>query len=577
MSYTRVQAPAGGATGTGTTLQLAFGSNVTAGNLIVVTVQAAGDPTGVSDSLNGSHTSARAADSNNGNFCETFYFPNSAGGACTVTVSFGSSVLACIQIAEYSGGPTSSVIDGTPQGNTGFGTSVTTGSLTTTIPNALIITNTVCESSVGVPFAPGTNFTEVTETSTGTSVPGGGQLQERLNVAVGSYSGACTLAGTTNWAMQTIAFKGLVTATITGTATATINESDIVAGGKTVIATLDGDTFVADTNFPTVVSTAESSVNTAGTSHTITLPSSGVATDLFLITTDIGSTSATFNALTDWQEILDEAVANGLKIWQYTGSGVPSNPTFTSSANTRSASIAWRISNADKSITPEIGSTSTGSSTTPDPPASAAPGSTKNYLFITFFGRTGEEADDDTWATAAPTNYTPTTPLQKACGTAGTNLGGMIAAATRQLNTGSAENPGTFTCATGGWRAQTIMIHPKLHFTDARAAIRNGLDSAQSEAGGWDAKVKPNIPVANVVRTSDTVCTVTLQAQSDYDITAQETVTWTIPAEALVGNSAVVGTPTFTIDPVAGQDTPELYGRPFGNRGGRQLHQLLAT
>jgi hypothetical protein len=43
------------------------------------------------------------------------------------------------------------------------------------------------------------------------------------------------------------------------------------------------------------------------------------------------------------------------------------------------------------------------------------------------------------------------------------------------------------------------------------------------------------------------VITITLQAQSDYDISAQETITATVPATALVGAEAVVATPTFTI------------------------------
>jgi hypothetical protein len=192
--------------------------------------------------------------------------------------------------------------------------------------------------------------------------------------------------------------------------------------------------------FPVIESTAESSVNTAGTSHAVTLPGSIAAADLVLIIMNIGSTSATLNALTDWGEILDEASANGLKILRYTGAGVPSTPTFTSSGSTRSASIACRISNANKSITPQIGTTSTGTSATPDPPASAAPPSTKDYLFIAFAGMAGEEADDDTWGNTPPTNYTPNPPLQKSCGTAGTNLGGLILAASRQLNTGSAQD-----------------------------------------------------------------------------------------------------------------------------------------
>jgi hypothetical protein len=220
-----------------------------------------------------------------------------------------------------------------------------------------------------------------------------------------------------------------------------------------------GDLAVA--TFPTIEAVAESSVNTAGTSHAVTLPSDIGTSDIVLIIMDIGSTSATLNALTGWGELLDEAVANGLKILWYTGPGIPTTPTFTSSASTRSASIAFRISGADRSVTPQIGTTATGTSATPDPPASATPPSTKNYLFITFFGQAGEEADDDTWVNSPPADFLPPTPYQKACGTAGTNLGGKIGAAWRQLNTGAAQNPGTFGVdVSAAWRAQTIIVHP---------------------------------------------------------------------------------------------------------------------
>ncbi|MCD6056585.1 MAG: hypothetical protein K0Q89_115 [Thermomicrobiales bacterium] len=215
--------------------------------------------------------------------------------------------------------------------------------------------------------------------------------------------------------------------------------------------------------FPVVQAVTESVVATAATSHPVTLPASIASSDLVLILMDIGSTAATLNALTDWSEVLDENVANGLKILLYTGAGVPSNPTFTSSAATRSVSLAYRISGADKSITPQIGTTATGTSLTPDPPSVTPTGGiTKDYLFIAFFGQALEEADDDTWANTPPTNYTPSPPRQKTAGTAGTNLGGLIASAERQLATGSAENPGTFAVdVSAAWRAQTIIVHPQ--------------------------------------------------------------------------------------------------------------------
>jgi hypothetical protein len=227
--------------------------------------------------------------------------------------------------------------------------------------------------------------------------------------------------------------------------------------------------------FPVVEGVAETAVITAGTSHAITLPASIAATDLVLIIMDIGSTSATLNALTDWTESLDEAVANGLKIIRYTGAGVPSNPTFTSTAATRSASLAYRISGAHLATAPQIGTTATGTSTTPDPPAVTPTGGiSKDYLFIAFAGLAGEEADDDTWSDVAPTNYTPSPPRQKACGIAGSNLGGKIVAAERQLTTGAAEDPGTFTVdVSAAWRAQTIIIHPDTAQTLSGALFTN--------------------------------------------------------------------------------------------------------
>lgn len=214
--------------------------------------------------------------------------------------------------------------------------------------------------------------------------------------------------------------------------------------------------------FPTVAGSAETAVSTAGTNHAITLPASIGSTDVVLVLMDIGSTLASLNALANWNEVLDEAAANGLKILSYTGTGVPSNPTFVSTASTRSASIALRITGASRSVTPQIATTGTGTSATPDPPSVTPTGGTvKDYLFIVMAGMAGEEADDDTWANTPPTDYLPSPPLQIACGIAGTNLGGLLTVAHRQLNTGSAQDPGTFNVdVSAAWRTQHIIVHP---------------------------------------------------------------------------------------------------------------------
>lgn len=83
-----------------------------------------------------------------------------------------------------------------------------------------------------------------------------------------------------------------------------------------------------------------------------------------------------------------------------------------------------------------------------------------------------------------------------------------------------------------------------------RQDIINGLTSAQSELLGWNNTVKALQGVAGVVRTSNTVVTITLDAQITYDISATETITVTVPASSLTLASATVATPTFTVSPI---------------------------
>lgn len=85
-------------------------------------------------------------------------------------------------------------------------------------------------------------------------------------------------------------------------------------------------------------------------------------------------------------------------------------------------------------------------------------------------------------------------------------------------------------------------------FDAQRQNIIDGLDSAQSEAAGWNVEVRDKEVVGAVVRTSDTVVTVTLTAAAAYVITADETITVTVPATALVTSvSAIIATPTFDV------------------------------
>ena len=85
------------------------------------------------------------------------------------------------------------------------------------------------------------------------------------------------------------------------------------------------------------------------------------------------------------------------------------------------------------------------------------------------------------------------------------------------------------------------------NFDAQRQNIINGITSAQSEATGWNAVVRAGLAVTTVVRTSNTVATVSLSAFANYHITVTEVVTVTIPSTAVVGAAQIVATPTFNV------------------------------
>jgi len=93
-----------------------------------------------------------------------------------------------------------------------------------------------------------------------------------------------------------------------------------------------------------------------------------------------------------------------------------------------------------------------------------------------------------------------------------------------------------------------IWVPTGASFNAQRQSIIDGLVSGGAEAGGWNLKVKAVMAVTTVVRTSDVVATVTLPATGDYSITANETVTVTVPRLAIAtADAAVVATPTIVI------------------------------
>jgi len=85
-------------------------------------------------------------------------------------------------------------------------------------------------------------------------------------------------------------------------------------------------------------------------------------------------------------------------------------------------------------------------------------------------------------------------------------------------------------------------------FSTIRQDIIDGLESDSSTATSWNTKVRDTVSVSAVVRTSDTLCTITLPAIADYDISTNETITATLPATAMASTVfAVIAAPTILI------------------------------
>jgi hypothetical protein len=183
-------------------------------------------------------------------------------------------------------------------------------------------------------------------------------------------------------------------------------------------------------------------------------------------------------------------------------------------------------------------------------------------FYIGGFGAVAQDFNGDisqviVWATARTSNWVATQDdneeAASAWGTVGTWSEGITS-----VTAGTSVPTQTEDEYTAGGETTTLeltgdtWVAAGSAFNAQRQAIINGFDSAQLELLGWNKEIRDKEVVTAVVRTSDTVVTITWTAAAAYDITATETITPTIPASALViSSSSVVSTPTFTVTPVA--------------------------
>jgi len=81
-------------------------------------------------------------------------------------------------------------------------------------------------------------------------------------------------------------------------------------------------------------------------------------------------------------------------------------------------------------------------------------------------------------------------------------------------------------------------------------AIIDGITSAGIEANGWNIRVRNELQLASVTRVTEGILRIDLPSFPAYAITANETITVTIPAIAVDSGVAVIASPTFTVTDV---------------------------
>lgn len=369
------------------------------------------------------------------------------------------------------------------------------------------------------------------------------------------------------------------TAALTGTVTGSITENDIVSGGKTIILTLTGDTYVAAAGTPTY-----STGNTAGTTAadsagggggrtgngdlTCSWPSSYTPTAGHFALMIVYSDQGTMSTPANWSQVTGSPFGSGtekLAIFYKLLAGGESAPVTTIAGSGTNISHVAQM--AIYTGVGSIGAVGTASAGTGTPMTCGGVTTTANGSIVCMCcGRGDNETAGSQTFNASATGVTE----RLDGGTASGNDSQVSMADKSYPTSGTATGNGSSTTSvTDPWVAVMVELKPSTPFDNQRQAIINGLDSAQSEAAGWDAVVKAGLAVTAVARTSDTVCTITLPAFASYNITAQETITATIPAAALTGNAQIVASPTFTIATGTGSVNVNLTGiSATGNQTG---------
>ncbi len=216
---------------------------------------------------------------------------------------------------------------------------------------------------------------------------------------------------------------------------------------------------------PTVVTrTAASSNASADTSHVLTLSGTAQAGEL-LVGCIASNGAVTAHSWSTWTELFDTDQGNVVASCAYkVAVGGETTENVTSTGSDTSHYVAFRISGQHVSSAPEAGTTSTGSSVSPDPPSlSFSWGAVEQTLVIAVAFLANNQG-----FTGYPAGYSNT---QQAGGAAQSeNIGSA-----ENCVSAASENPGAFTQPTGSWAANTLAIRPAAACAKVGSCLTEGL------------------------------------------------------------------------------------------------------
>src|SRR5210317_409322 len=288
-----------------------------------------------------------------------------------------------------------------------------------------------------------------------------------------------------------------------------------------------------------VLQSSNSAVNSgAATSLTIPVPSNIAIDDVLIAGVDTARQAGTITAPSGWTLLTSAFHDGGTYDWFYkvavTLDTAAIDYTFSWSSTSRVAGWIVRISGADPTTPISADTSTTGSGSTPDPPASGTV-SSGDYLAVAHFGIEGKNADGAT----APTNYTLAQAVETSGGGSQTTHCG-VGVASRQLTGITSEDPGTFSTGNDGYAVGTILVKEYVppNVTVSPAVIATAATvPAPTITAGSGVTVSPS-----VVATAATTPVVTVQI-NDGASPVTITATTTMPAVTVSTGTGVTVSP----------------------------------